>query len=185
MTEDRASTRRVVLGVGTALVVLVLLATVVPHVVGWPRSAIRVPVVPTPVESFEAAGPAAEFPEPPAGCPTPIIEAGAHVTVEWEPVVVARSREYAGEPRRGLTAGAEVVTVRCDIVEITAGGQAFVPKPWPDGSSTVLTAGTVVTEVAGYPAACFLMADQDTGWLFHAVDGTGGTPADCEGVPGP
>ena len=184
--------RRVVLVVGSVIVVLTLLASILPHLLGVRTTTGPIPRVDTsaPAESFPPEFPTeslSPFPPVPEGCPAPVIDPGAHVSVEWVPLVVADGHEYWGETSHAdLTAGSEVVTVRCDISAISGGGQALVPKPWPDGSSTVLPVDTVVHEVSGSPRECFLVADaHDTGWLFRAVDADGGTPEACIGVPDP
>lgn len=191
--DARAGARRVALGVGSVIVTLTLLATILPYLLGGPRPAAPRPnptVGAGPAESF----PAEVFPEPvtldlpgvPEGCPAPQTDPWQFVTVEWMPLLVADGRTYVGrEGHAGLTPGAEVTRVACDIVEISGGGQAIVPEPWPDGSSTALLEGTPVHEVAGAPRECYLMAEQGLPWLFRAVDETGGTPSACVGVPEP
>lgn len=186
--------RRVVLVVGSVIVVLTLLATVLPHALGVrttpapvPRVDASAPEGPFPTESFPPES-FSSFPPVPEGCPAPVTEMGTHVTVNWVPLVVADGREYWGETSHaGLVAGPEVVTVKCDIPELSGGGQAMMPRPWPDGSSTVLPAGVAVHEVVGSPRECFLMTDVGVGvdWLFRAVDADGGTPEACIGVPDP
>lgn len=193
--EERARTRRVALLVGSVIVVLTLLATIVPHLLRPPVPAgagvpggPSVEAVPLPEESFY---PPEEYPElvlPPVpdGCPKPLVELGVHVQADWFPVVVANGQDYQmQETYRPLTPGPAVVTIRCDIIDISGGGQAVVPKPWPDGTSSGLPVDTVVTEVAGASPACFLMARQDITWLLRAVDERGRTPAACVGVPDP
>lgn len=179
--------RRGVLVVGSVIVVLTLLATIVPHAVGM-RTAPR-PVTADPAPVIVETGPPelnSPFPPVPEGCPGPLVDPGTHVSVDWVPILVAEGHEYWGEDwHSGLTAGPEAVTVQCDIDAISGGGRAIVPKPWPDGSSTVLPVGTVVHEVAGSPRACFLMVDSGAHWLFRAVDADGGTPEVCIGVPEP
>ncbi len=183
--------RRVVAIVGSVIVVLTVLAVLVPLLVGRPGPAPR----PTPVAPTMGSGSAVEvdvpvqgedFPPPPAGCPGPLVDPSSHVAVDWVPMVVAGGREYwGGDERTGLVAGPTVVEIRCDISAISGGGRAVVPKPWPDGSSTHLGVGTVVTEVAGFPRECFLMADTGAPVLFRAVDEGGGTPEECVAVPEP
>lgn len=186
---ERAHTRRVVALVGSVVVVLTLLATLVPYLLGPP---IVLPT-PQPVPSLDTgegylpeAAPEMSFPPVPEGCPTPLVDAGTHVSVDWVPILIADGREYWGEDASvDLTPGADVLHVECDIMLASAGGQALVPKPWPDGSSTVLPEGTLVSEVVGSPRECFLMADDGMTWLFRAVDEDGGTPTGCVGVPEP
>lgn len=185
---ERAHTRRVVLVVGSTIVA----ATLVPHLLA-PRGAAAPTAHPTVEQGPNAQDANEPWPEPqptlppvPDGCPAPVVEAGVHVSVEWAPLVVVDGREYwAEESRHALPLGAEALTVTCDITEISGGGQALVPKPWPDGSSTVLPTGAVVHEIEGAPRECFLAADVGISWLLRATDENGGTPSACVGVPAP
>ncbi len=181
-------TGRVVAIVGSTLVVLMVLALVLPHLLGWdPASRLPLPEDGGSVVVEEPPYEPGQFLPPPPGCPAPEPQPeGTSVSVGWEPMVTAFGHQYVGTLTGGLTQGEEVLTITCDIVGISGGGQAVVPQPWPDGSSTILGAGTPVHAIEGVPTSCYLMADDGTDqWVFAAVDADGGTPAACEGVPYP
>lgn len=139
--EERARTRRVALLVGSVIVVLTLLATIVPHLLRPPVPAgagvpggPSVEAVPLPEESFY---PPEEYPElvlPPVpdGCPKPLVELGVHVQADWFPVVVANGQEYQmQETYRPLTLGPRWSRSGATSSTSAAAGRRWSRSPGP------------------------------------------------------
>lgn len=175
-------------GSGVGLAALTLAAALILPPLLAPPGELRVAAPATPTRN-PASAPGAVTPLPP--CPTPDPATVGRVAVDYATLLTHGGRRYDAALTRDAapTPGEPVLTVRCSIDEISQGGHALVREPWPDGTSTFLPRGTVVSAIPGHDPGCYLTATATEGtWVLRALgppEDPWATPAGCVRGYGP
>lgn len=105
-------------------------------------------------------------------CPAPVDRPlpGQFSRQQYPPLVVWDGRDYAITGSEG-TPAQRLGTITCNIQAISDFANAYVPRPWPDGSSTAAAEGAVVRGQQGVDTACEITVQMGSRWvLFRSRD---------------